>query len=53
MRKANKPTESLVTVEVVKNKVVQKRIKHNEKTNEKQDKFLKTWERKVLNRVAT
>lgn len=53
MRKANKPTESLVTVEVVKNKVVQKRIKHNENTTEKQDKFLKTWERKVLNRVAT
>lgn len=53
MRKANKPTESLVTVEVVENKVVQKRIKHNEKTTEKQDKFLKTWERKVLNRVAT
>ena len=53
MRKANKPTESLVTMEVVENKVVQKRIKHNEKTTEKQDKFLKTWERKVLNRVAT
>lgn len=52
MRKANKPTESLVTVEVVKNKVVQKRIKHNEETTEKQNKFLKAWERKVLNRNA-
>ena len=53
MRKANKPTESLVTVEVVKNKVVQKRIKHNEETTEKQNKFLKAWERKVLNKVVT
>ncbi|MCF0125371.1 MAG: PcfJ domain-containing protein, partial [Clostridia bacterium] len=52
MRKIDTPNVSLVTVEVRDNKVVQKRTKNNEKTNKKQDKFLDTWQKKVLERVA-
>lgn len=52
MRKIDTPNISLVTVEVRNNKVVQKRTKNNEKTNKKQDKFLDTWQKKVLERVA-
>ena len=52
MRKLETPTVSLVTVEVKNNKVVQKRIKNNGMTNKKQDKFLDTWQKKVLEKVA-
>jgi len=52
MRKLETPTVSLVTVEVKNNKVVQKRIKNNGITNKKQDKFLDTWQKKVLEKVA-
>jgi hypothetical protein len=52
MRKVDEPSISLVTVEVKNNRVVQKRTKNNSKTNKKQDKFLETWEKKVLEKVA-
>lgn len=52
MRKANKPTESLVTVEVRGNKVEQQRTKNNENTTKKQQQFLKNWEKRVLSKVA-
>lgn len=52
MRDAKKPRKSLVTVEVKNNKVVQSRIKYNDDPNEKQLKFLKDWENKVLSKVA-
>ena len=52
MRKIDKPSISLVTVEVKNNKVVQKRTKNNNKTNKKQDKFLETWQEKVLQKIA-
>lgn len=52
MRKIDTPNVSLVTVEVRNNKVVQKRTKNNQQTNKKQDKFLNTWEKKVLERIA-
>ena len=52
MRKLESPNVSLVTVEVKDNIVVQKRIKNNGMTNKKQDKFLDTWQKKVLEKVA-
>lgn len=52
MRKVDNPKVSLVTVEVRNNRVVQKRTKHNEMTNKKQDKFLDTWQKKILERMA-
>lgn len=53
MRKIANPKQSLVTVEVKNNKVIQKRTKNNDKTNTKQDKFLKMWQEKVLERKAS
>lgn len=50
MRNVDNPKKSLVTIEVRKNKVVQKRTKNNEKTTTEQDKFLKKWEETVLNK---
>lgn len=53
MRKVDNPKISLVTVEVKDNKVVQKRTKNNERTSKKQDKFLNTWQKRVLERKAS
>lgn len=52
MRDIKKQEESLVTVEVKKNKVVQSKIKHNCEPNEEQLKFLDNWEKNVLRKVA-
>ena len=52
MRYVKNQKVSLVTVEVKENKVVQKRIKNNEKTTSTQNKFLKLWEEKILNKIA-
>ena len=52
MRDIKKPKNSLVTVEVKNNKIVQSRIKYNYDPNEKQLKFLDKWENTVLNKVA-
>ena len=48
MRYKKTKEKSLVTIEVQKHKVVQKRTKNNEKTTKKQDRFLKKWEEKIL-----
>ena len=40
--------KSLVTIEVIDNKVVQKRTKNNNQTTKEQDKFLNMWENKIL-----
>lgn len=52
MRKINTPKISLVTVEVRNNKIVQKRTKNNEKTDEKQNEFLEKWQNEILERMA-
>lgn len=52
MRKLSNPKISVVTVEVRENRVVQKRTKNNEKTDKKQDEFLETWQKRVLQKVA-
>lgn len=49
MRNSNSPDKSLVTVEVINNKIVQKRTKNNNQTTDDQNKFLNLWERKILN----
>ena len=49
---AKKPRKSLVTVEVKNNKIVQSRLKYNNSPNEKQLKFLRDWEKNILNKVA-
>lgn len=48
MRLNESKDKSLVTIEVVDNKIVQKRTKNNEITTKNQDKFLKLWENKIL-----
>ncbi len=48
MRLITKPKNSLVTVEVKDNKIVQKRTKFNKITTEEQDKFLKKWEGRLV-----
>lgn len=48
MRLLEDQEHSLVTVEVVNSKVVQKRTKHNQATTKIQDNFLQLWERKIL-----
>ena len=53
MRNIKDTNTSLVTVEVRDNKVEQQRIKNNADTTKKQKQFLKTWEKKVLHKVAT
>lgn len=52
MRDIKKPKESLVTVEVKNNKIVQSKIKYNDNPNENQLIFLKEWEKNVLRKVA-
>lgn len=52
MRDVKKPKESLVTVEVKKNRIVQSRIKHNDDPNENQLIFLREWEKNILRKVA-
>ena len=52
MRRVDRPSISLVTVEVKNNKIVQKRTKNNAITNKKQNEFLNMWQKKVLERVA-
>lgn len=49
MRLLDMPNHSLVTVEVKNNKVVQQRTKNNCDTTDEQKRFLKKWEKKVLN----
>ncbi len=49
MRYIDKLDKSLVTIEVRDNKVVQQRIKNNDPTTLEQQKFIKLWEKKVLN----
>lgn len=51
MRLVNEKNKSLVTVEVRKNKVVQQRTKMNNRTTKEQQRFLKLWENKILNKV--
>lgn len=48
MRLVNNPRKSLVTVEVINNKVVQQRTKNNQDTTKEQKMFLENWE-KILN----
>lgn len=52
MRDINKPKKSLVTVEVINNRVIQSRIKNNADPDEKQIQFLQKWEQNVLKGVA-
>lgn len=52
MRRKSNPEKSVVTIEVRKNKIVQKRIKGNLLPNEEQNRFLNIWEQKVLGKVA-
>ena len=52
MRDVNKQKKSLVTVEVIDNKVVQSRTKNNNDPNEKQLQFLRKWENEVLKGAA-
>lgn len=52
MREKNKPKKSLVTVEVINNKIVQSRIKNNSEPNEKQINFLQKWQQSVLKEAA-
>ena len=52
MRDIQNPKKSLVTVEVKNNKVVQSRIKNNNDPNEKQLKFLDSWENIILKGAA-
>lgn len=48
MRLNRNKKKSLVTIEVRKNEVVQKRIKNNEKTTEEQDEAIEQWEEIML-----
>jgi len=48
LRELKSPKKSLVTVEVRNNKVVQARIKNNEKITKKQKEFLDIWQKEVL-----
>lgn len=52
MRDIKRPKESLVTVEVKDNRVVQSRIKYNNSPDEKQLEFLQDWEQNVLRKEA-
>lgn len=49
MREIDKPKNSLVTIEVREDKIVQSRIKNNREPDRIQKNFLKKWETKVLN----
>lgn len=52
MRRLEKENKSFITVEVIGNKVVQKRTKGNNNPGEKECEFLKEWENRVLGKVA-
>lgn len=52
MRLLSSPEKSLVTVEVVDNKIHQKRIKFNEQTTKEQNQFLERWQTRVLQRCS-
>lgn len=52
MRDIKEQSKSLVTVEVIDNRVVQSRTKYNHDPNDKQLKFLKIWEENVLKGAA-
>lgn len=53
MRLTSNVNQSLVTVEVQKNKIVQKKTKNNNKTTPEQNKFLDLWEKKILGRSVS
>ena len=53
MRLTSNVNQSLVTVEVQKNKIVQKKTKNNNKTTLEQNKFLDLWEKKILGRSVS
>lgn len=48
MRNKDNIENSLVTIEVRNNRVVQKRTKNNMETTDEQNRFISKWERKVL-----
>lgn len=48
MRLVSQPKESLVTVEVKNNKIVQQRIKNNMDTTKEQKQFLNKWQKECL-----
>jgi hypothetical protein len=48
LRESKNPKKSLVTVQVMDNKVIQSRTKNNGKTNRSQENFLKKWEKEIL-----
>ena len=52
LREIEKPNKSLVTVEVVDNKIRQKYQRRNEITNDEQNTFLAKWEEEVIRKVA-
>ena len=52
MRDINNQKKSLVTIEVKNKRVAQSRTKCNYSTNKEQNKFLRKWEEKVLQKVA-
>ena len=49
LRKIESPDKSLVTIEVKNNLVVQKRTKNNRETNSDQNRFIKYWQKNILN----
>lgn len=52
MREKNNPAKSLVTVEVLDNKIVQKKTKGNGSPNNLQNLFLNEWENNILRKAA-
>jgi len=52
MRNTKNPEKSLVTVEVLNNKIRQKYQKGNKIVTDKQDAFLKLWEKQIIQKVA-
>ena len=49
MRKNEEPEKSLVTIEVINGKIVQSRTKNNGIPDNSQKRFLKKWEKEILN----
>lgn len=52
MRRLEKENKSFITVEVIGNRVVQKRTKGNHDPNQNECKFLHEWENRILRKVA-
>ena len=48
MRECEKPTKSLITIEVIDGKIRQSRTKNNGSPDNKQSNFIKKWEKQVL-----